>query len=179
MNFKQRRILFNAFIKSQFGYCPLVWMFHGRNANNKINNIHERALRIVYKDYTNSFEYLLKQEKSVTIHQRNLQTLAIELFKVKSNISNTILNNIFMTRNLNYNLRSQNNFIKPFVRTTKFGLNSLRAFASKVWDMVPSEIKVTNSLDEFKFNIRKWKPENCNCKLCQPFIENLGFATVI
>ena len=84
-----------------------------------------------------------------------MQTLAIELFKVKSNISNTILNNIFMTRNLNYNLRSQNNFIKPFVRTTKFGLNSLRAFASKVWDMVPSEIKVTNNLDEFKFNIRK------------------------
>ena len=65
----------SAFITSQFSYCPLVWMFHGRTMNNRINKIHEKALRLVYKDETNlSFDYdLLKKDKSVSIHQRNLQ----------------------------------------------------------------------------------------------------------
>ena len=48
--FKKRRILFKAFIESQFKYCPLVWMFHGRQTNDKVNKLHERALRIVYND---------------------------------------------------------------------------------------------------------------------------------
>ena len=45
-----------AFFNSQFGYCPLIWMFHSRTLNKRINRIYERALRIVYmvlatKDY--------------------------------------------------------------------------------------------------------------------------------
>ena len=39
----QRRIIMKAFISSQFGYCPLIWMFHSRKLNNRINKIHERA----------------------------------------------------------------------------------------------------------------------------------------
>ena len=42
-------ILFKSFIISQFNYCSIVWICHGRGLNNKINNIHKRALRIVYK----------------------------------------------------------------------------------------------------------------------------------
>ena len=37
MNVEKRRIIMKAFIESQFGYCPLVWMFHSRGINNKIN----------------------------------------------------------------------------------------------------------------------------------------------
>ena len=63
-------------IESQFGYCNLIWMFHGRIVNKKINHLHERALRIVYKDYISSFQDLLKRDKSVTIHHSNVQSLA-------------------------------------------------------------------------------------------------------
>ena len=77
-----------TFIESQFGYCPLVWMFLGRIANKKINHLHKRALRIVYKDHIIAFEDLLKREEFVTIHHRNMQSQAIELFKVKQNLSN-------------------------------------------------------------------------------------------
>ena len=48
--FKQRSILFKAFIESQFKYFPFVWIFNGRQINDKINKLHERALRIVYND---------------------------------------------------------------------------------------------------------------------------------
>ena len=48
--FKRRRVLFKAFIESQCKYCPLVWMFHGRQINDKKNKLHERALKIVYNN---------------------------------------------------------------------------------------------------------------------------------
>ena len=60
MNLAQRWLIMNTFIFSQFGYCPLVWTFHSRKLDNRINNIHERALRIVYKDYEYTFQQLLK-----------------------------------------------------------------------------------------------------------------------
>ena len=95
MRTNKKRLLMKAFIESQFSYCPLIWMFHGRGVNNKINHLHERSLRIVYKDNTSSFEDLLKKDNSFTIHQRNIQSLAIELFKVKGNLSNNIMYDIF------------------------------------------------------------------------------------
>ena len=82
----KKRVLIKAFIESQFGYCPLIWMFHSRGVNNKINHLHERSLRIVYKDNISSFKDLLKKDRSFTIHQGNIQSQAIELFKVKGNL---------------------------------------------------------------------------------------------
>ena len=55
MDLKQRRNIMKAFAESQFGYCPLIWMLHSRGLNNKINRIHERALRITYKDKSLAF----------------------------------------------------------------------------------------------------------------------------
>ena len=59
INISKRRILMNSFFNSQFNYCPLVWMFHSRSINNKINRLHERVLSIVYNDFKSSFENLL------------------------------------------------------------------------------------------------------------------------
>ena len=67
-----------------FGYCPLVWMFHSRKINNRVNSLHERALKVVCRDYNATFSELLSKDKSVTIHQRNLQLLATEIFKTKN-----------------------------------------------------------------------------------------------
>ena len=44
MNISKRRILMNAFFKSQFSYCPFVWMCHSHANNGKINRLHERCL---------------------------------------------------------------------------------------------------------------------------------------
>ena len=60
----QRRCLMEAFFASQFSYSPLVWMFHSRTLNRKINNLHYRALRIVYRDETASFDELLAKDGS-------------------------------------------------------------------------------------------------------------------
>ena len=62
INPEQRRIIMKAFITSQFSYCPLVWMFHSRRINNRINRLHERSLRLTYNDYNSSFKDLLSKE---------------------------------------------------------------------------------------------------------------------
>ena len=98
-------ILMKSFIISQFNYCPLIWMMYNRAIHNKINHIHEKALRIVYDDCSSSFEDL-NEKKSVTIHQHNLQQLAIEILKVKIGLALIIMNKIFIfVENNTYNLR--------------------------------------------------------------------------
>ena len=59
-----------AFIKLQFKYCPLIWMLYSRKLNNKINRIHERALRTVYCGYKPSFSELLDNDDSFMIGQK-------------------------------------------------------------------------------------------------------------
>ena len=77
----------NAFILSQFLYCSLIWTFHSRKLNYRINKIHECTLRIVDNDHQCTFEELLERDNSFTIHKkRNLQKLAIKMFKVNNKL---------------------------------------------------------------------------------------------
>ena len=81
MELPKRRLLLNAFFKAQFNYCPVVWMFHSRFLNNKINRLHERCLRIIYNDKHSNFDVLLEKDNSVSIHHNNIHSLAIEMYK--------------------------------------------------------------------------------------------------
>ena len=70
------------FIETKFNkIVTLIWMFHSRTISNKINRIHGRALRLVYSDCNSNFDELFKKNESFSIHDRNVQTLAIEIYK--------------------------------------------------------------------------------------------------
>ena len=79
MSLEKRRIVMKTFIESQFNYYALICMFYSRTINNKINRLHERALRIVYSDFKSSLEGLLMKDNSFSINERNIQRLAIEI----------------------------------------------------------------------------------------------------
>ena len=71
--------------------------------NNRINMIQERALRIVYKDEISSFDELLQRDNSFTIHEINIQSLGIEIYKVINGISPEIMKEVFQLKeNLKY-----------------------------------------------------------------------------
>ena len=86
-------------------------MFPSRGLNNKINRIHERALRITFNDKSSSYGELLTKDRSVTIHHRNIRALAIEIYKLMQGISPPLLNEVFVPRQCNYELRG-NNFLR-------------------------------------------------------------------
>ena len=78
----QKRLLLNSIIKSQFCYCPLIWMFCSDSLNNLISRIHEGALRLIHNDHVSTFQDMLEITKEKTIHQNNLKCLAnIQIFE--------------------------------------------------------------------------------------------------
>ena len=87
MDLPKRRVLMKAFITSQIRFCPLIRMLHSRTLNKLINNIHERGLRLTYKDNQFSSKQLLEKDHSVTVHHKNLQVLVTEIFKIKNNLA--------------------------------------------------------------------------------------------
>ena len=150
-------------------------MFHSRTSNNKINKLHERALRLVYKDYNSSFQELLNRDNSFSIHHRNLQNLATEMYKVKNDISPIFMKSIFPLSNKPYFLRNDNEFKTDNIPTVSYGSETIMYRGPKTWELVPSSIKSSTSLNEFKEKIKHWKPEGCMCRICKIYISNLGF----
>ena len=104
LNPDKLRILMKTFIESQFNYCPLTWMFHSRQLNSKINKLHERALRIVYKNPNLTIQQLLDLDNTYCIHHRNLQKLAVEMYKVSKKLVPAPIQEIFPTYENTYNL---------------------------------------------------------------------------
>ena len=126
LSFETRRVIFKSFVECQFKYSPLIWMFHSHHTNNKVNRLHERALRTVYSDYESSFEQLLINDKSFSIHHQNIDKLMIEIYKVFNNITDNIYSNIFIRTSHNFNLRSQPDLLIPSVKSVLKGKNSLQ-----------------------------------------------------
>ena len=112
MTFAQRSDIMKTVIKSQFGFCPLVWMFCEIHTNPRINHMHEGALGAVYNDEMIPFEQLFTKRSTGTTHPINIKILAAELFKI--NLSNDIMAQLICKRNrASYNLRSQANLSLP------------------------------------------------------------------
>ena len=162
------RILLKAFIESLFNYCPLLWMFQSITLNKKLNKLHMRALRVVYKDNSLTFEQMLEKDNSFSIHERNLQKLAIEMYKVKNNLCPKPFRDLFSIKT------NGKGFVLPKIRTVNMGEETVRYRGPKTWDMVPDEIKEAETLDIFKHRIKKWKPTGCTCRLCTVFVKGLG-----
>ena len=84
---EKKKLIFNTITKTQFSYCPLVWMFCSRQTNSIVNKLHERALRSVIKDHVSTFGELLRKSIDMSCHHRNIQMLMIELYKMKNELA--------------------------------------------------------------------------------------------
>ena len=176
--FNKRKLLVNSYFESIFEYGKLLWMFVSRKMNNKINQLHCRALRIVYRNYDLNFNELLYLDGSCTIHHRCIKSLAIELYKCKNELSPKIMNNVFRSKaDCNRQTRN-NNFFYCFnnPKTDLYGIRSLSYFGPIVWNMLPNSAKDANSLSIFKNQISSWKIDNCECRLCKSYIKSFGFV---
>ena len=79
------------------------------------------------------------------------------------------MHNIFIKEDNIYKLRNETRWETGAVKSVYHGTESL------TWDMLPTVIKNYESLREFVFKVKKWKPQGCKCRLCKTYITNLGF----
>ena len=111
LNKRKRKLLMNAFFKSQFSCCPLSWMFYCRTLNNKMNRLHETCLSIIYNNNTSSFTDLLGIDNSVSVHHRNIQVLATELYEFINGLSPKQVSDCFKLNNITaHNIRNRPTF---------------------------------------------------------------------
>ena len=140
--------------------------------NNRINTLHEKALRLVNTDKPNiSFDDLLKED----IHQKNLQILATEIYKVKNDLGSKVMADIFHFVEKPCNLRNNSIIQWQANRTVYFGTESIASLAPKLWEAILSEIKRAKSLNVFKEKIKFWTTDKCPSRLCKTYVGNIGF----
>ena len=123
---------------------------HSRKLNARINRLHERALRVVYRNFDSSVEEPLRRDSSTTLHQRNLQKLMTEILKVKTGIALELMKGVFEFTDVPYNLRIQSKCNRSIPCTERYGIETTSFIGPKLWDKVPTEIKNSKSLEEFK-----------------------------
>ena len=117
--------------------CPLIWMSCSQTAKNLINKIHKRSLRVIYEMEEASFEDLLINDSSWTIHENNIHTSLIEIFKSLNHISPPIMQ--FFDLNItSYNLRNKNLLRLPKANTSQYCTDALCFEESIIWNTVPN-----------------------------------------
>ena len=147
MNLPKPKALMKTFVIPQFNYYPLIWMFHSRELNNRITIIHERKLKVTYQDYNFAFIEILQKNNSLTIHQWNLQVLATDIYKGKNDSSPEIMKEFFELKEPSYSLHSQKNyFVRKNVKTTHYGIQSIKYLAPKIRDLAPGQVTHCGSL---------------------------------
>ena len=146
-----------SFIISYSSYCPLIWMFCSKKSIKKINAVHKRSLRIIRNDYETLYPLLLQEPHQITFPQLCINSFMIEVYKCLYNLRNF---HIFQTKN-------------PC--SLKYGLDAIPYCASQLWQQVPIDNREAAYLNLFKNRIKTWKCEDCPCRSCKIFIQNVGY----
>ena len=154
MSSEQNKLIISFFIKSQFSYCPLIWMFCSRTSMNKLNNIHKKSLRLVTKNYDSNFNELLEPSHELSIHKTCINYLMI--VKYLHELSSELMTDIFTSRKNPYNIRNIRLFGSQNPRSVRFRVDAIEFCASQLWQKVPIAIKDSSSLEIFTAKIKLW-----------------------
>ena len=163
---QKSKLLLNSVVMSNFSYCPLIWLFCSKVANNEINRTHKRALRTLYRDYESTFEELLDRGDTKTTHKKNLQNLMVEIYKSMNHLNPEYMWDFFVKKDVPYNLRTKELCKLPSVSSQRYGINSLSFRGSLLWNALSDDLKLTTSLVKFKQEIRCWDGNICTCYIC-------------
>ena len=123
-----RMTVFKTFLLSNFNYCPTIWHFCKESNTKKLEKLQERGLRCVYNDFISPYSDLLDRANLKTLHLGRIRSIACETYKILNNIGPTFNQNLFIYRNTEHNTRGSSKVLLPSVRTTSYGLKSLRFY---------------------------------------------------
>ena len=129
-------------------------MFCSRKSKLRLENIHERTLRLAYNVYEKSCKDLLAEHVEISIHQKHLQFLATEVFKSADKLNPKFMWYFFENHEIPYNLSCKDVVKLPGTNTAKYGINSLIFRDAMLWNIIPKNIKLSKALPEFKRRLK-------------------------
>ena len=169
LNYRSKVITFNAFVISNFNYCPLVWHHCSKQNTIKIEKIQERGLRVIFRDHASSYKELLNKSSKDLLYINRIKRLSLFVYRCLNKIGPAYLYDLFEVKEVGYNLRGahkEKNITQPKVNTTKFGLNSLKYSGSVIWNKLPPDLKSCVDEKSFKTLLKSWSGPSCFCGAC-------------
>ena len=127
----------------------MIWMSTSRYLSNALNSIHERALRLIYNHHQFSFNGILEDSKQKCIHRKNIELLATEIYKFQAGLTLQIMNDLFVTRENNYNIRNFQALESSCKRTVKFGTETISYRGPQLWNLISERLTTLATLNKF------------------------------
>ena len=121
----------------------------------------------MYNSFDKYLEELLQKDGSVTIHQRNLRTLMIEVYKSINKLNSEFMWDIFHIKDISYLLRKNTNLILAQTNTKAYVTNAVLFRTCHIWNNLPNPVKTASNLSEFKYKIKAIQNIQCGCKICK------------
>ena len=129
---KAKLLLYKSFILPYLTYCHLTWHFCNSWDKRKIERIQERALRVIYKSHSATYEELLGRADITSLYNRRLQDITALMYKVKHGLVPDCVSDIFIRKGSTHSLRNSD-FVLPRYETTRYGKHSVRYLGPFLW----------------------------------------------
>ena len=132
---------------SNFNHCRLVWHLCGEVTTKKIEKIQDRALRVIYQDYTSSYDTLLIKSQLPSFRVRRGQQ---RWRRLKSNQTPVYLSDLLLFKSHSHSFRYTNTVEVSQVRTSTYGVRSFRSTAAKMWNSLPQQFREITTVEQCK-----------------------------
>ncbi len=142
--------VFNAFIRANLNYCPLVRINRNRTYLARLENVEQRALRLVFNDRDCSYYELHLRAKIPSIMIKWQIILATKVLMALHGISPLYIQDLFREKDVPYNMRASMIVIQPKCQSTTDGLNVLTYQSAKLWNCLPEHIKGAETVGQFQ-----------------------------
>ena len=131
-----------------------------------MQRIHRKTLKVIYQS-NKTYEQLLELSKTVSIFQRHLGFLVTEVYNSACYLNPKLMCTFFAHKEIPYNLRKDQVLPLPHARSTYYGTNSVHFRESLIWNNLPSYLKSSRAVCEFKNNIKNFRDICCGCLICR------------
>ena len=168
---KAKLLLYKSFILPYLTYCHLTWHFCKSSDKRKLERLQERALRIIYKSHTATYEELLRRADIPSLYNSRLQDITVLMYKVKHGLVPDCVSELFVRKGSTHTLRNSD-FVLPRFETIHYGKHSVRYLGPFLWSKLANSQRDWPNLSVFIKKIRKLNladivinNSNC-CNLC-------------
>ena len=152
-----KKLAINSYIYSNFSYCPLIWHCSSAKSKVSIENMQKRALKLI--DDSQSLEDFKPGKSSMEV--KRLRSLALEIYKTLNHLNPDYMFEIFKQTENRNSQRFKNNIASQSFNQIKYGKNSIRVLAPKLWNSLPNEAKSLPTLEAFKNFMKTWGNNGC------------------